>query len=759
MPMNQSAPQQDHIFIAVGRPAYFWPLLSLGYALAKARSARLTILSIHQSAEPPDWLRIPSVCADLPIEIETVRSQSRAGAILSYIKTHHPTVLLVGWRTEGRSGAGYRVGGTLETLLRQAPCEVAAVRVGEDWPEQSMAQWPGLRILVPMSGGPNAPLAMDMALGLSARASVTALHLAPAHTDTADFLEHQKQLTALTRPWAADPRLKTKTLRAESVAQGLVTEAADHDITMLGASAESVFEQVIFGALPRRIGLENRRTTIIVRRRREGPGSAITRFWWRATHLLPNLPTEERANIYKQIRRGARPKIDFFMMIGLSAAIAAFGLLLDSPAVIIGAMLVAPLMAAIIGMGLGVIQADVSLLKLAAAATLRGALLATGVGAVVGFIMPDPVVTAEILSRAAPTLLDLGVALVSGLAGAYALCHKDVSSSLPGVAIAAALVPPLATVGVGLAWAEWAIAGGALLLFLTNLVAIVAAGALIFFWLGFRPKLRRQGRTRLFVRGIVSSAWLLGVLIAILSDLTAASLTESRMQQQIDRVLRQEVAHMAGNFTLNDWRRLPTDDRTLRLEVEVRSPLVPSHQSVSALQDRVAQALALDSPLALTLVSIRTTELNPVVPPTPTPTVTPGPSATPTATPTPTPTATATATPTVAPPTVSPTRVSTSTPSPTPAPTSSATTTLLPTLTPAPAATPTPVSAVVAYTGGRGVVLRWSPGGLRAGAVPENTRVQILYRRAVIGGVAWLEIKDPFGRTGWVAEGYLEIIP
>jgi len=303
------------------------------------------------------------------------------------------------------------------------------------------------------------------------------------------------------------------------------------------------------------------------------------------------------------------------------------------------------------------------------------------------------------------------VALFSGLAGAYALSRKDMSSSLPGVAIAAALVPPLSSVGIGIAWLRWDIAGGALLLFLTNLVTIIAASALIFFLLGFRPKLKRDGRSKVFRRAIISSTILLGLMVWVLSVLGFQSYQDTAKMRKIDQVLHDEITAMAGNVKLESWEMLSNaDEDTLNLEVRVRAPITLDHSAVVKLQSDVATAL--DYPTALTLISIRTTELDPLIPPTATRTPTQGATPTPTATLTSTPLPSATATETII-----PTATETALPTPTMTETPIATATLLPTSTPT--ATATPATGIIAHTAGRGVVLRWSPNGLRAGAIPE----------------------------------------
>lgn len=753
--MDTSAPPAPpHIVAAIGNQDHFWSLLSFGYALAATKQGKLTLLVVSPDGEPPEWLIVPAAYSQLDIETVVVKGDEPALSIIDYTQKHRPNLLLVAWRKTPGSDH-YLLRGTLDSILRQAPCDIAVVRADPTFPETSLDQHPPLSILVPAAGGSNAPLAMELALALSPNATVTALRIAPEHTDTADFLEHQQQLAQMTRQWADNPRLATKTIRAESVAKGILTEAQNYDITMLGATAEGFFDQIIFGLLPEKIGLQNPHTTVIVKRFDGSFGGTLERWWWRITHPLPALSTEERIEVYKQIRRGARPEIDFFVMIGLASAIAALGLLLNSPAVIIGAMLVAPLMSAIMGMGLGSIQADVKLLELAASATVRGMLLAIVVGAVAKLAVPTTgAPTAEILARTAPSLLDLGVAIFSGMAGAYALSRKNMSSSLPGVAIAAALVPPLSTVGIGVAWLRWDIAGGALLLFLTNLVAIVAASGLVFFLLGFRPQ-RRKARTRIFWRAVVSSVVLLALMVWVLGSLTLQSYRENAQKREIESVLRKEITAMGKNVVLEDWRITEKSGKNLRLEVSVRAPIIPGHQNAVALQEAVTADLGY--PVALTLVSVRTTTLDPLLPPTPTATIPPDSTPTPTATATtaasPTPIATKSATP-------SPTSTATKTPSPVPTATASATATPSPTVTasPTPTPSPTPATAVIAHTGGRGVVLRWNPGGLRAGAIPENTPVTVLYRRETANGIEWVEVRDGTGRHGWVAADYLEII-
>jgi uncharacterized hydrophobic protein (TIGR00271 family) len=182
------------------------------------------------------------------------------------------------------------------------------------------------------------------------------------------------------------------------------------------------------------------------------------------------------------------------------------------------------------------VHGNLHLLRKAAVTTSLGILLAISMAAGITLLMPTLITTEEILARTQPNLLDLLVALASGAAGGYAIARKEVAASLPGVAIAAALVPPLGVVGYGVATAQVTIAGGSLLLFTTNLIAIIIAAAMVFLLLGFRPE---QSRVRPLVRLKFGLSLLSLILIAVpLGMLTIASVQQINRQSQISTELR-----------------------------------------------------------------------------------------------------------------------------------------------------------------------------------------------------------------------------
>jgi uncharacterized hydrophobic protein (TIGR00271 family) len=189
----------------------------------------------------------------------------------------------------------------------------------------------------------------------------------------------------------------------------------------------------------------------------------------------------------------------FWTMLTLSAVIASAGVLADSTATVIGAMIIAPLSTPIMGIALGVVeQRPNGALRYVAS----GGALVVAIGAVASLAVPggfDLLGNAQISGRTSPSLVDLVAAVATGLAGAVALARRDVAAVLPGVAIAISLVPPLAVVGVCLGQGAAGPALGASLLFLSNLLALVLAGILTFAALGYtgeaverRPTRRRR---------------------------------------------------------------------------------------------------------------------------------------------------------------------------------------------------------------------------------------------------------------------------
>lgn len=180
--------------------------------------------------------------------------------------------------------------------------------------------------------------------------------------------------------------------------------------------------------------------------------------------------------------------VKFFILLILSSGIATYGLLGDSVAVIIGAMIIAPLMLPIMGLAYSISAGDIKAMKSSLLLSLGGIIAAIAVG----FFLTLPLNGTfqvqninQVMIRTSPGIIDLLAALITGFAGAFAMSRSDVSDTLPGVAIAISLVPPLANVGILLATFNYSLAMGSLLLFMTNYFAILITGAALFGIMGY----------------------------------------------------------------------------------------------------------------------------------------------------------------------------------------------------------------------------------------------------------------------------------
>ncbi len=226
---------------------------------------------------------------------------------------------------------------------------------------------------------------------------------------------------------------------------------------------------------------------------------------------------KEDLNVYQVLSNGARPTIEYYILTILSCIIATNGLIMDSTAVIIGAMIVAPLMTPILAFSLGVIWGDLKLIKTSLQSILKGTLVAIAISAAIAYLVPLPEYSPEILSRTKPTLFDIIVAIASGMVGAYGYANKRISSTLVGIAIAVALMPPLCTIGIGLGTFNKSITTGAIILYAINLISISLAGAVVFWGMKIHPRLadKEEITKRALYQIILSIIILTGIAIPL----------------------------------------------------------------------------------------------------------------------------------------------------------------------------------------------------------------------------------------------------
>ncbi len=549
-------------------------------------------------------------------------------------------LILIPWSID-KPARGTQMGQILDSVVRRAECDVAIVTYHPGGPSDEQTAIAGTphaasvdqlidrkvefhpkRILVPTAGGPHAPLAIRIALSLAREhnASVTAVYVVASEANQADIdighariqqtldaISHEADALYHIQAVAGAPKhipLDSKVIRADTIAAGIAEAGADFDLVMLGASEERLIDQVLFGSIPTQVARTCPTPTIMVKRFLGLHRLWIKRIWDTLFETIPTLTAEERITVYKDIRRDARPDIDFFIMMALSAIIATFGLLQDSSAVIIGAMLVAPLFSPILAIGLAIVQGDVRLLHLGIESSIKGIALAIGVALLLTIPLPLHNLTHEIMVRSQPNLFDLLIALASGAAGAYAIARKDVAAALPGVAIAAALVPPLSVIGIGLAIGNLIIAGGATLLLLTNLIAITLAATITLLLLGFHPTDRGKREVQLR-QGIIGGIVVLALIMIPLLTISDASIQDAQINQTIQETLDLELASYP-DITLSDF-----DFEKKESDLEITARIYTAEPLDEAFVDRLIQELQQTTELTvkLKLISIPVIEI------------------------------------------------------------------------------------------------------------------------------------------------------
>jgi len=283
------------------------------------------------------------------------------------------------------------------------------------------------------------------------------------------------------------------------------------------------------------------------------------------------------------------------------------GLVVIGPGIVsnflwVGHMLIAMLFGPILGIAMALAEADMRLLGRALVAEFVGAVCVLAVGCAVGFSTRHLVIGSEILNRTAPILLDLLIALVGGIAGAFALLSPSLSSVIVGVAIATALVPPLTTCGILLprGLPEWA--AGAFLLFLANFSAIAFGGMVVFLLAGYRPAATEKLQ-KVMVPRVVSVVLLLALAIHLAVTLLRTSAQEM-LQSNVQRVLAQEITTVPG-ARLADLKLVPKQGKTTAWAV-IRTPQPFTPQQVGHLNDLVNNVAGRN--ISLTVRSVITAE-------------------------------------------------------------------------------------------------------------------------------------------------------
>lgn len=373
-------------------------------------------------------------------------------------------------------------------LLSEAPCETMQLLPGQAEGDEHGS------ILVASSGSKNASPALDFGAKLAASQAteVTALYVEQEDAPTAQS-DGQEIVERFVRTSLGEQNkiVKLAAVVDKDVSKGLSSYAAakGHHLIVVGGGGHRAVDRPSRARVSEQILAELDEQTVVVVRSAL-PWTART---WKLLERfkkwsVPQLDRDGRVGLVNRLHSDAQWNFDFFFLISLATMLAALGLSLNSAPVVIGAMLVAPLMAPMLGVGLSLVQGNRFMANDCLITIQRGFLAAFLTGCAVGIVRFcfTSGVTEEMSNRGAPGILDLLVAFVSGVVAAYAFGRPHLLSVVPGIAIATSLVPPVATAGLALSSGHFELAVGATLLFLSNFVAIVLGSAISLWFVGIR---------------------------------------------------------------------------------------------------------------------------------------------------------------------------------------------------------------------------------------------------------------------------------
>ena len=304
----------------------------------------------------------------------------------------------------------------------------------------------------------------------------------------------------------------------------------------------------------------------------------------------------DQETVLKSRQDAAKPSLEFFVLLIISIVIATVGLIDNSAAVIIGAMIIAPLMDPIVSLAFGISTYNKRLIRQSITLIASGTIIVVITSGLIYQALGINFVDNQMLSRTAPNLIDLSVAIAAGMIGAFAQSRSKIASSMAGVAIAVALVPPLCVTGIGLKLSAQAslrfneviipslshqIPEGAFLLFLTNLVGITSAGMAVFLAQNY---------------GSIHKCWKFALSCLAITALLCAPLTKSlqefTMSKNIEEVFKDYRLSEMSNTRENSnyasfWRHTrvmycntKTEDETIKLDLVLQAPKTDQTESI-----------------------------------------------------------------------------------------------------------------------------------------------------------------------------------
>ena len=317
------------------------------------------------------------------------------------------------------------------------------------------------------------------------------------------------------------------------------------------------------------------------------------------------LPEERQRRVYEDIKEESRGDLDFYLLSIFSGIIITLGLLINNAAVIIGGMLIAPLVWPVLALAMAIIKGSVRLLTNSLFTLGKVTVVILIFSYLIGLVSPFDIAGEEFLSRVQPTLIELMIALAAGFVGAFIVAHPKIHSSIAGVVVAVALVPPICVLGLTFVEQDLFHAMGAALLYFTNLIAVTFAAALYFILSHFRAPYReeeKRRRTANLIWTVVFLALALVPLVWITNNLVD--------QEEDEKLVRKIIEINLPDVKVDDLIIREIENKTY-LDIVVKSPENLTPEQTDALTTEISKQL--DRSVDLEIMVIPTLEAGEVV--------------------------------------------------------------------------------------------------------------------------------------------------
>ena len=295
---------------------------------------------------------------------------------------------------------------------------------------------------------------------------------------------------------------------------------------------------------------------------------------------------ERQSKVYGEIKENAKGDFDFFVLTIFSAIIITLGLIVDSSAVVIGGMLLAPLVWPVLALSLAIIKGRSGLLQSSVSTLFRSTVVILLISFVLGFISPDYALRgSEFISRTSPTIFELFIALAAGFVGAFVITYPKIGAAIAGVVVAAALVPPITVMGLSVAHGNLEMAGGAFILYLSNLIAVTFSASILFLISKFKGPSTETGQDK----RKNNIRWTLIFLIVMAIPLlliTSEAIKEKNQQNAIRQIIDAKFP-MATITSVN----IEDKDEVVIIDVTIQHSDILTENQVDNLADMLSQKM------------------------------------------------------------------------------------------------------------------------------------------------------------------------